>query len=470
LTYVKQPFCHLTQHESMSATITFLGGADTVTGSKYLITYKQQRLLVDCGLFQGYKQLRLRNWNPLPVKAAEIDAVVLTHAHLDHSGYLPLLVKDGFQGQVHGTAATCDLASILLPDSGHIQEEDAFFANRHAFSKHTPALPLYTKQEAIQSLQQLRTEHLGQWFEPIHGWKARLQSAGHILGAASLLLDVAGRRILFSGDLGRPDDTLMNPPEPPPQADTVLIESTYGNRQHPQEKLFEELGPLLKKLAARGGVAVVPVFAVGRAQAVLHTIAQLKAAGEIPKGLPIFLDSPMAIHTTALFARHPGEHRLSPQEVRSMDHVATMLETPEQSKSLLSRHGPMVILAASGMATGGRVLHHLAYYLGDPRNMVILTGYQAPGTRGAALASGQVSIRIHGQDVHVRAEVAQMTSASAHADANQLISWLHKMPSAPGQVYVVHGEREASDMLRQRIEHEIKWRALVPEHGSVWPL
>ncbi len=454
----------------MSATITFLGGADTVTGSKYLIEHNQKRLLVDCGLFQGYKQLRLRNWNPLPIDPAQIDAVVLTHAHLDHSGYLPLLVKNGFRGHVHATAATCDLVGILLPDSGHIQEEDAFFANRHAFSKHAPALPLYTKQEAIQSLKHMRAEHMGPWFEPIRGWKTRFQPAGHILGAASLLLDVGGRRILFSGDLGRPDDPLMNPPEPPPQADTVLIESTYGDRQHPQEKLFEELGPLLKKLAARGGVAVVPVFAVGRAQAVLHTIAQLKAAGEIPKSLPIFLDSPMAIHTTALFERHPGEHRLNAQEVRHMDHVATMLETPEQSKSLAHRHGPMVILAASGMATGGRVLHHLVRYAGDHRNLIVLTGYQAPGTRGAALASGRSTIRIHAQDVPVRAEVAQIESASAHADANQLLSWLHKMPNAPGQVYVVHGEREASDMLRQRIEHEIKWRALVPEQGSVWPL
>ena len=454
----------------MSATITFLGGADTVTGSKYLIEHHEKRLLVDCGLFQGYKQLRLRNWQALPVDAVQIDAVVLTHAHLDHSGYLPLLVKNGFRGQVHATAATCDLVSILLPDSGHIQEEDAFFANRHAFSKHAPALPLYTKQEAIQSLKHLRAEHMGPWFEPIRGWKARFQPAGHILGAASLLLDVGGRRVLFSGDLGRPDDPLMNPPEPPPQADTVLIESTYGDRQHPREKLFEELGPLLKKLAARGGVAVVPVFAVGRAQAVLHTIAQLKAAGEIPKSLPIFLDSPMAIHTTALFERHPGEHRLNAQEVRNMDHVASMLETPEQSKSLAHRHGPMVILAASGMATGGRVLHHLVRYAGDHRNLIVLTGYQAPGTRGAALASGRSTIRIHAQDVAVRAEVAQIESASAHADANQLLSWLHKMPGAPGQVYVVHGEREASDMLRQRIEHEIKWRALVPEQGSVWPL
>ncbi len=454
----------------MSATITFLGGADTVTGSKYLIQHQQQRLLVDCGLFQGYKQLRLRNWNPLPVVASQIQAVLLTHAHIDHSGYLPLLVKNGFKGRVHATPGTCDLAAILLPDSGHIQEEDAFFANRHGFSKHLPALPLYTKQEAMTSLRQLHPEPVGHWFEPIRGWKARFQSAGHILGAASLLLDVAGRRVLFSGDLGRPDDPLMLPPEPPPQADTVLIESTYGDRQHPNQKLFAELGPLLHKLAARGGVAVVPVFAVGRAQAMLHTIAQLKAAGAIPRSLPIFLDSPMAIHTTALYEHHIGEHRLSEQEVHAMDRVATMLETPEQSKALARRHGPMVILAASGMATGGRVLHHLTQYAGDHRNMVILTGYQAPGTRGAALASGHNTLRIHAQDVTVRAEVVQIESASAHADANQLLSWLHKMPSAPGQVYVVHGERESSDMLRQRIEHEIKWRAMVPEQGSVWPL
>ncbi|MFM7026686.1 MAG: MBL fold metallo-hydrolase RNA specificity domain-containing protein, partial [Limnohabitans sp.] len=252
-------------------------------------------------------------------------------------------------------------------------------------------------------------------------------------------------------------------------ADTVLIESTYGNRQHPAGDLRAELGPLLQKLAQRGGVAVVPVFAVGRAQMVLHTIAQLKAAGELPRSLPIFLDSPMAIHTTELFGHHMGEHRLSLPEIHAMDRVATMLETPDQSKSLALRHGPMVILAASGMATGGRVLHHLARYAGDHRNMVILTGFQAPGTRGARLAGGESSIRIHGQDVAVRAEVAQIATASAHADGNQLMAWLRRMPGSPGQVYVVHGERAASDMLRERIEHELKWRAVVPEHASVWP-
>jgi metallo-beta-lactamase family protein len=455
--------------EAMSVNIRFLGGASTVTGSKYCVEHEGQRLLVDCGLFQGYKQLRLRNWNPMPVAAAKIDAVILTHAHLDHSGYVPMLARQGFTGRVHTTAGTRDLCSILLPDSGHIQEEDAFFANKHRFSKHEPALPLYTKLDAIQCMRQFHVEKWGNWFEPVKGWKAMFSSAGHILGASSLLLEVAGRRILFSGDLGRPDDSLMNPPDQPPQADTVLIESTYGDRSHPLDKLNDELSSALSKVAARGGVAVVPVFAVGRAQAILHCIAQLKAQDKIPHGLPVFLDSPMAIHTTALFQKHMPEHRLSATEVNAMDHVATMVETPEQSKALLKRHGPMVILAASGMATGGRVLHHLANYLGDHRNMVVLTGYQSPGTRGASLADGSTSLRMHGKDIPVRAEIVQLTSASAHADANQLLSWLQRMPVAPSQVYVVHGENQAADTLRQRIERELHMRAVVPEHDSVWP-
>lgn len=453
----------------MSLNIRFLGGASTVTGSKYCVEYNGQRLLVDCGLFQGYKQLRLRNWNPMHVPASSIDAVLLTHAHLDHSGYVPLLIKQGYKGLIHTSAGTRDLCSILLPDSGHIQEEDAFFANKHGYSKHETALPLYTKADAIQAMNQFHVERWGKWFEPIPGWKARFYAAGHILGACSVLLEVAGRKILFSGDLGRPDDSLMNPPEAAPQADTVLIESTYGDRTHPVENLNNELGEALRKVAARGGVAVIPVFAVGRAQAVLNSIAELKQEGQIPLGLPVFLDSPMAINTTALFEKHLGEHRLNNTQVKRMDHAATMVETPEQSKALIKRHGPMVILAASGMATGGRVLHHLANYLGDHRNMVVLTGFQSPGTRGASLASGSSSIRMHGKDYLVKAEVVQLSSASAHADANQLLSWLGTMPSPASQVYVVHGENLAADTLRQRIERELHMRAIVPEHDSVWP-
>lgn len=453
----------------MSVTITFLGGADTVTGSKYLVEHDGKRLLVDCGLFQGYKQLRLRNWRSLPVAPEQIHAVILTHAHLDHSGYLPLLVRDGFHGRVYATPGTRDLCGILLPDSGHIQEEDAAFANRRGFSKHQPALPLYTRQDALDSLKQIKATPLHQLFQPMPGWQASFTSAGHILGAASLLLEVAGRRILFSGDLGQPTDLMMNPPDDPPQADTVLVESTYGDRQHPPEDLVAELGPALQRVAARGGVAVVPVFAVGRAQLVLHAIALLKAQHLIPASLPVFLDSPMAVHTTALFSRHPDELRLNSREIQAMNHAATMVESTEQSKALARRHGPMVILSASGMATGGRVLHHLALYAGDHRNMVVLTGYQAPGTRGARFAAGEKVIRIHGQEVRVEAEVVQLEAASAHADANQLLAWLGKMPSPPDQVYVVHGDMAASDALRWRIEHELKWRAVVPDHGSIWP-
>ena len=453
----------------MSVNISFLGGTGTVTGSKYLVRHGVQSLLVDCGLFQGYKQLRLRNRTPLAVAPDQINAVLLTHAHLDHSGYLPLLAKEGFSGHVFATSGTRDLCRILLPDSGHIQEEDAEFANRRGFSKHTPALPLYTRQDALDCLPLFKAIAFDQPFAPIPGWQATFSPAGHILGAASLLLEVAGRRILFSGDLGRPDDLIMNPPSKAPAADTVLIESTYGDREHPTEDVLAELAPALQKLAQRGGVAVMPVFAVGRAQALLHAIHLLKLRGDIPSSLPVFLDSPMAVHTTQLFEHHPGEHRLSNTDARALMHSATMVNSTDESRALANRHGPMVILSASGMATGGRVLHHLAHYAGDHRNMIILTGFQAPGTRGATLASGEKSVRIYGRNVQVHAEVVQLQSASAHADANQLLAWLRTMPLAPDQVYVVHGEPGPSDELRKRIEHELGWRALVPEHGSTWP-
>lgn len=453
----------------MGVGITFLGGAGTVTGSKYLVHHAGRHLLVDCGLFQGYKPLRLRNRDPLPIPPQQMDAVVLTHAHLDHCGYLPLLVKQGFAGTVHASPGTQALCKILLPDSGHIQEEDAAYANRHHFSKHHPALPLYTRQDALDCLPRIKAVPWGHAFQPLPGWRVTLHAAGHILGASSVLLEVAGRRILFSGDLGRSDDTIMHPPERAVAADTVLIESTYGDRQHPTENLLAELAPALQRLMARGGIAVVPVFAVGRAQAVLHAIAQLKQGNHIPHSLPVFLDSPMAVHTTHLFENHLGEHRLTAREVHALTHSATMVNSTDESRALAARHGPMVILSASGMATGGRVLHHLAHYVGNPRNMVILTGYQAPGTRGATLADGARSLRIHGRDVEVNAEIVQLQSASAHADANQLLQWLGTMPEAPAQVYVVHGEREAADTLRSRIENELGWRALVPEHGSTWP-
>lgn len=453
----------------MSVTISFLGGTGTVTGSKYLVRFGRQALMVDCGLFQGYKQLRLRNWNPLPVAPDQIDGIVLTHAHLDHSGYLPLLIKEGYSQRVFASPATRDLCAVLLPDSGHLQEEDAAFLNRHKLSKHATALPLYTRRDALDALSSFETHDFGKPFSPIKGWRLTLSGAGHILGASSVLIEVGGRRLLFSGDLGRPDDLLMSPPEPPPQADTVLIESTYGDRIHPRENLLEELTQALQRVAKRGGVAVVPVFAVGRAQALLHAIHLLKVKGELPASLPVFLDSPMAVETTHLYEQHIGGHRLSRQDTRALTHSATMVSSTDDSMALASRHGPMVILSASGMATGGRVLHHLSHYAGDHRNMIVLTGYQAPGTRGASLARGASSLRIHGREVSIAAEVVQLQSASAHADADQLIGWLRQMPEAPGQVFVVHGDVGPADALRWRIKNTLGLPALVPEHGSTWP-
>lgn len=450
----------------MSVSITFLGGAGTVTGSKYLVRHGGQALLVDCGLFQGYKLLRQRNWRPLPVAPYEIDAVLLTHAHLDHSGYLPLLAKGGFGGPVFCTPGTRDLCAILLPDSGHLQEEEAAYLNRHHLSKHEPALPLYTRLDAQHSLALLRTQPAHTSFEPLPGWRATFTRAGHILGAASILLEVAGRRILFSGDLGRPDDLLMRAPDAPPVADTVLVESTYGDRSHPPGSVLDELGPALARLAARGGVAVVPVFAVGRAQAVLHAIAQLKARGDLPARLPVYLDSPMAVSTTELFEAHVGEHRLSRADLHAMARGTTLVHSVEESKALARLHGPRIILSASGMATGGRVLHHLQLHAGDHRNMIVLTGHQAGGTRGARIAKAEKSIRILGREVEIRAEVVQLATASAHADGSQVLDWLRAMPATPRRVYAVHGELPAADMLRQRIERELGWPAEVPEHGD----
>jgi metallo-beta-lactamase family protein len=454
----------------MDVRIQFLGAAGTVTGSKYLIQFGRDQLLVDCGLFQGYKTLRLRNRSPLPVVPNQIRAVVLTHAHLDHSGYLPLLVREGFRGKVWCTASTRDLCHILLPDSAHLQEEDAAYANRHGFSRHQPALPLYTVEDAQAALKHLRAQPLYQAFEPIAGWRVQLLGAGHILGAASVLVEVGGKRLLFSGDLGRADDILMFPPDPPPAADAVIVESTYGNRQHPAQDLIDELGPILARVAARGGTAVVPVFAVGRDQALLFAIDELKRQQRLPRSLPVYLDSPMAIEATALLAQHPGEHRLSAAQVQHLAHGVRAARTPDESRAIAAHHGPKVILAGSGMITGGRVLHHLKHYLGDHRNLVLLTGFQAGGTRGDALQRGAATLRIHGQDWPVRAEVAQLHSASAHADADGILAWLRAIPGQPQQVFVTHGEPDAADALRCRIERELHWRALVPEHGATWPV
>lgn len=449
--------------EAPSFQLTFLGANATVTGSRYLVQAGGARVLVDCGLFQGYKPLRLRNWAAFPVEPASIDAVVLTHAHLDHSGYLPRLMKSGFSGTVWCTRATRDLCHILLPDSGHLLEEEAGYANRKGSSKHHPAEPLYTEEDARHSLRSLRAVEFDEAFEPVAGLVARFRPQGHILGAASVDIAFQGRRVVFSGDVGRPRDPVMRAPAPLPETDWVVVESTYGNRRHPSLELESELRDALRRVLERGGVAVIPAFAVGRAQLLLHVIAQMLARHELPQA-PVYLNSPMATDVTALYSRYRDQHHLDDAALQALKRTTHIVNSVEESMALNRRRGPMIIVAASGMATGGRVLHHLIAFARDPRNMILLSGFQAGGTRGAALARGDTSVRIYGEDVPVRAEVVQLHSASAHADADELIDWLRTSPKAPRRVFITHGEPDAADALRLRIERELQWHAHIPEY------
>lgn len=443
--------------------VQFLGATGTVTGSKYLVRHGQHKLLVDCGLFQGFKQLRLRNWAPLPVDPGEIDAVILTHAHIDHSGYLPLLARQGFRGRVYCTAATRDLCRIMLPDSGGLQEEEAQYRNRHHLSKHDPALPLYTREDAQRCLQQFEAVPWGEAWHPVPGLKSSLRVAGHMPGAASVLLDDGHSTLLFSGDLGRPADLLLRPPEAIAEADHLVVESTYGNRIHADNDPLEQLAEVIKRTAARGGAVIVPAFAVGRAQALLLAIATLKQRGEIPR-LPVYLNSPMAAQATEVFLRHGDELVLSPQQRHALATAAEVVGTTQESRELNTRRGPMVIVAGSGMATGGRVAHHIQSFAPDHRNTILLSGFQAGGTRGAALAAGERTVRIHGHDVPVRCEVAQLDALSAHADAQELEGWLAGMKRAPRRTFITHGEPVAADALRARIERHLGWTTQVPEY------
>jgi metallo-beta-lactamase family protein len=443
--------------------LTFAGAAGTVTGSRFLLQQGRRTLLVDCGLFQGFKQLRLRNRQPLPVAPRRIDAVILSHAHLDHSGWLPALVRDGFRGPIYATPATRDLCEILLADSAHLQEEEARFANRHGFSKHQPAEPLYTVEDARRALAQFRTLDYGDPLDLGEGLQAILTPAGHLLGAASVRLQRGGRTLVFSGDLGRPDDPIMRAPARLDSADWLLLESTYGNRRHAPDVTEQVLARTIREAAAAGGSVLIPSFAVGRAQVVMLALARLKARGEIPD-LPVFLDSPMAIDATALYRRYRRLHRLSVADCRAMCGVASLVNTPEQSKALAQLRMPCVIIAASGMATGGRVLHHLKAMAPDPRNRIVFVGYQAGGTRGAHLVGGATEVRIHGAWHPVRAAVSQIDAWSAHADADELIDWLRTARRAPGRTWLVHGDPEAADTLRQRIGEQLGWPVEVAEH------
>lgn len=444
--------------------LQFLGATGTVTGSKYLVRSGGASLLVDCGLFQGYKQLRLRNWAAPPFKPRALGGVVLTHAHLDHSGYLPLLVKRGYPGPIWCTRATLDLCRILLPDAGRLQEEEAEAANRHGWSKHSPAMPLYTEADAVQALDRFQTCAFEQEFEAAPGLRVALHPAGHILGAAMVRVGDGRTSLLFTGDLGRPNDPIMRAPARIERCDALVVESTYGNRTHPAADPLERLGGIIARTAQRGGVVVIPTFAVGRSQALLLGIHRLKQRGVLPAHLPVFLNSPMAVDATSVYRRHRLEHRLPPAECEAMCHAATFVNTVEESKRLNQRRGPMVILAGSGMATGGRVVHHLKAFAPDPNNAIVFAGFQAGGTRGASLEAGADAVKIHGQYVPVRAEVHVLQDFSSHADAQEILEWLGGFKAPPRRTFITHGEPSAADALRIRIEETLRWNCEVPDY------
>lgn len=456
------------------ATLGFLGAAGTVTGSRFLVETDRARVLVDCGLFQGLRDLRRRNWAPFPVDPSRIDAVALTHAHVDHAGFLPGLVRHGFEGTIVATVGTTSLSNIVLPDDGRLQEEDAEYANRKGFSKHEPALPLFTEEDAVHALDRFRPVAFGTEVPLAPGITAEFRRAGHILGAAGIVLTVEAdrtSRIFFSGDVGRPTHPILLPPEPPPDVDVVVVESTYGNRTHEAEGVaLDRLADTIVRTAERGGVVIIPAFAVDRTEVLLVALARLIEERRIPR-LPVYADSPMALAVLdvyrAAIARGDADIRpdLSPGDPFDAAGELREMRTSTESRSLNDVTEPSIIVSASGMATGGRVIHHLAQRLPDRRNTVVLSGFQAEGTRGRQLAEGARNVRMLGGYVPVRAEVVQVDAFSAHADADELVDWL-RPASPPAAAYVVHGEQAASEAMRDRLDSELEWTAVVPYMGE----
>ena len=452
-------------------TITFLGGADTVTGSRFLVRSNGRSTLVDCGLFQGPRSIRKLNWKDPFYDAGLPESVLLTHAHIDHSGYLPRLVgTHGYSGPVRATRATTDLLSVMLPDSGRIQEEDAEYANKKRYSRHDPALPLYTEADALEAMKLMAPVEYHQWVDVPVG-RARFSFAGHILGSAHITVETDGSRITFSGDVGRWDIPVLKDPQPPQGADLLLIESTYGGRSHqdPSEDANEKMARVFDKITGTDGVLVIPAFSIGRTQEILYRIRELEEEGRIPS-LPVYLDSPMAIDATEMYARHHEEHDM---EMKALEQSGSSPLRPrqlrfthsiEESKRLNSMRGPMVIISASGMATAGRVPHHLKRRLPYPENIVAFVGYQAEGTPGRKLLDGVDTIRIHGKDIDVRAEVTRLEAFSAHADEDELVRWVAE--ANPKQVVLVHGEDEGRDALAERFRSEFGIEAHLPNRGE----
>jgi metallo-beta-lactamase family protein len=448
--------------------IRFLGAADGVTGSRHLVESGGARILLDCGLFQGWKLHRERNW-AAPDFIAGLDAVVLSHAHLDHSGWLPVLVRHGWRGPILASPATCELARVLLLDSAHLQEEDARRANRYGYSRHAKALPLYTRADALRAIALLQPLAPGRE-RSVAGHRLLLTPVGHLLGACSVALTAPGPqgpRLVFSGDLGRQSDLLMPAPQPAPAADVMIVESTYGNRLHPTEDPAPRLAEAIKRTVQRGGSVLLPAFAVGRAQALLLVLQRLRRSGAIAAGIPIFVDSPMAVEATALYRNQGNLLRVPPRELRTLTDGVRMVETVQQSMRLAASRYPAIIVSASGMATGGRVLHHLKVMAPDARDTLVFAGFQVGGSRGARLVAGEREVKIHGEMVPVRAEVLQLEGFSGHADRDELLAWLRALREPPRQTFVVHGEPDAADSLRAAIRQQLGWSVRVPQHGEV---
>jgi metallo-beta-lactamase family protein len=480
----------------MTPTLTFLGAARTVTGSKHLLDTGTAKVLVDCGLFQGLKELRLRNWGPLPIKATDIDAVVLTHAHLDHCGYLPRLVAQGFRGRIFCTPGTQDLCRIVLPDSGRIQEEDAASANRHKYSKHSPALPLYTEADAFRAITQLQPVGYDRPIPVASGVEVDFINAGHLLGSAFARVRAAGQTLLFGGDLGRFSRPVLPDPTMVTEADYLLVESTYGNRIHQNDDDGEQLAQAIATTVERNGRLIIPAFAVGRVEELIYWIKRLEDARRIPV-LPVFVDSPMAAEALARYTErvkeldadlHPEAHdEIAPhgpaargesverrrREARHERQVAAFatqrfrtIASTQESKELTASKTPAIVISSSGMATGGRVLHHLRAALPDSRNTVVLVGFQAEGTRGRLLADGVQALKIHGQMVPVHARIAKIDSMSAHADSGEILRWLGGFTRPPALTFLVHGEPVAMSALATKIEAELRWKTKMPQHGE----
>jgi len=447
--------------------LAFYGAAGTVTGSRYVLTIGSKNILIDCGLFQGLKNLRLRNWEDPPFDVASLDAVVLTHAHIDHSGYLPVLMKRGYQGPIHCTEATRDLCEVLLPDSGHLQEEEAEFLTKHKYARREQALPLYTEEDARACLKLLKPHPFDTNIDLGDGVTFRFTRAGHILGAAWVTFMQNGFRVVFSGDVGRMNDVVMRPPVPIEHADVLVCESTYGDRRHPDANPFDEMAAVINRTMKRRGVLVIPAFAVGRTQAILHIISELERGDAIKAHIPIYLNSPMAIDATEIYAAHGGEHKLTREQCGDMFRVAEFVRDREASRALNTAEGPAIIIAGSGMATGGRVVHHLKTLLPDPNNTVLLVGFQAPGTRGEALQNHAEEIKIFGEFVPVRAEIAELSSMSAHGDYVELTQWLSSIKVKPKRVFLTHGEPTAAEAFRKYLERHLGWQPEIPEHKQV---